>query len=423
MKTWENKLKVSTKVSLYFSIITLVIFIIIMTFINIFTFYSWYNEETKEILQDTKKMREFTLNKHSDKSVKRKETVENLEKKLGVVLKSKIDKDYELIWLHIYEKWDKYYLIYISDSKFWKFSLPYDITLIINEQIKLLEASIIILILLVFISYFIAKFLFIKFALKDIFNISKKLKNIEVRKLNKLSTHLRKDDDLYIIVQSINDFIVLIDKYTSNLKEFNSNVSHEFRTPLMVMQWEIEFSQETWQYKESYNKIESQINLLNELLETFIFISKIDEKNISLVKKDINISITITDILNKLEKIYKDKNIEIKTEIKENIVLKTDEKLLYIIIKNLIDNSFKYTDNWWKIEITLNNDSLAIKDNWIWINKEALDNIFNNFYRESSDNKWYWIWLNIVKKIITILGFKIEVKSTKGEWSEFKVKF
>jgi len=419
-----NKLKVSTKISIYFSIYTTIFFFIVLTFINIFTFYSWYTEETTEIQQKTEKMHKYTLDKHSDEAVKRKSTKENLEKKLWIVLKTSIDKDYKLIWLNIYTKWDKYYLIYISDSKFWQFALPYDITLILDEQVKLLQISIIILILIIFISYFTSKFLFIKFALKDIFNISKKLKNIELHELNKLSTPLRKDDDLYVIVQAINDFIVLIDKYTTNLKEFNSNISHEFRTPLMVMQWEIEFSQETWMYKESYNKIESQINLLNELLETFIFISKIDENKIKLTKKDINISITLTDILDKLEKIYKEKNIEIKTDIKENIVIKTDEKLLYIVIKNLIDNSFKYTGSWWKIEITLNNNSLAIKDNWIWISKEALENIFNNFYRENnSDNKWFGIWLNIVKKILTILWFKIEVKSSKWKWSEFRVKF
>jgi K+-sensing histidine kinase KdpD len=95
----------------------------------------------------------------------------------------------------------------------------------------------------------------------------------------------------------------------------------------------------------------------------------------------------------------------------------------FLVVKNLIDNSFKYTNDNWKIEIFLTEKSFKIIDNWVWISKSKLDNIFNNFYRESSDDKWYWIWLNIVKKIIDLLNYKISIKSKKWFWSEFEINF
>jgi len=420
------QLKTSTKISLYFSIFTTIIFVFVIIFINIFTFRSWYNQETNEIKKDTEKMNTYTLEKHSDDAIKRKETIDNLETKLGVVLKTKIDKEYEFVWLNIYEKYDKYYLVYFHDSKFWLFALPYNITLTVYNQKTLLTISIILLILIFFISYIIAKFLFTKLALKNIYNISNQLKATKISNISYksyINTDLKKDDEVYIIVKSINDFIRLIDKYTTNLKQFNSNVSHEFKTPLMIMLSEIEYSIETWKYKESYNKIESQINILNELLETFIFISKVVENKIKIIKKSTDINLILENKLIEIQEIYKDKNIKLNINIDKNTNIETDEKLLWIVLRNLIDNSFKYTQNSGTINIILKKEYFKIIDNGIWISKDKLNNIFNSFFREKEDNKWYGIWLNIVQKIIIILWFKINIKSIKWKWSEFTIRF
>jgi signal transduction histidine kinase len=97
--------------------------------------------------------------------------------------------------------------------------------------------------------------------------------------------------------------------------------------------------------------------------------------------------------------------------------------LLEVLIKNILENAYKYNKNNWKITIELNQRYLSIKDSWIWIKKENIYQIFDSFYRVENSVKWYGVWLNIVKKISDILKYKIEVKSEIKEWTEFKIFF
>jgi len=91
------------------------------------------------------------------------------------------------------------------------------------------------------LSFFISKLLFIKLALKDIFYISNKLKNIDLNNVTKIELDLYKNDEINIIVNSINNFLKAIEQNTKSLKEFNTQVSHEFKTPLMVISSELEY--------------------------------------------------------------------------------------------------------------------------------------------------------------------------------------
>jgi len=139
--------------------------------------------------------------------------------------------------------------------------------------------------------------------------------------------------------------LTLIEENTKNLKEFNTMVSHEFKTPLMVISSQIEYAVKTKDYEKSFLKIERQIDLLNELLETFLFISKIQNSKVNINQKEVNISNIVENLIQEFEEIYASKNLKIIKNIKPKILLKTDEKLFLLVIKNLIDNSFKYTNN------------------------------------------------------------------------------
>ena len=169
--------------------------------------------------------------------------------------------------------------------------------------------------------------------------------------------------------------------------------------------------------------MEKQIHLLNELLETFLFISKVQNSFIKIDLRNVPISNVLHEIIVEIQNIYKEKHISLSLQIKENLSIFSDEKLLHLILKNLIDNSFKYTNAKGKIEIVLEKDSFSITDNGIWIHKDKLENIFETFYRESDDEKWYGVWLNIVKKSVEILGYTLQVQSTKWFGSTFFISF
>jgi signal transduction histidine kinase len=100
-------------------------------------------------------------------------------------------------------------------------------------------------------------------------------------------------------------------------------------------------------------------------------------------------------------------------------VIKID---LIICISNILKNAIKHSKNKWEINIKFENNTIEIKDNWIWIKEENLNKIFERNYSEQKWT-WTWLWLSIIQKIINKNWRKIKVESIKWKETLFKIYF
>lgn len=420
-KTITMKITTGTKISLLFALFSFILSFFLLVFINIFSFFSWYNDEKQEVIEKLDQEYLEILSEEVTQSWQKEKIAKEMIEKSGFLWD--IPKEYWFVFFDLYKKWRDIFIVIPKNTKFWNLYLPYNVSTHYNNQIDLGFISLFALFVFTILSYFVSKLLFIRFALKDVFFITRKLKNMNLETLEKIDLHLNPKDEIFEITSSINKFLTQIEKNTKNLHEFNSIVSHEFKTPLMIISSQIELAYKTKKYEENLEKIEKQVHLLNELLETFLFISKVQNSFVKIELKSVSISHLLHEIITEIQPIYQEKNISLSLQIKENLTILSDEKLLHLILKNLIDNSFKYTNPKGKIEIILEKNSFCITDNGIWIHKDKLENIFETFYRESDDEKWYGVGLNIVKKSVEILGYTLEVESTKWFWSTFIISF
>ncbi len=205
------------------------------------------------------------------------------------------------------------------------------------------------------------------------------------------------------------------------LKMFNSNVSHELKTPLAIMKSEIEVALMNKKCDEKLLKsLLDEINYINDITEKLLFLTK-EYKNIK--KTPIDLEELLFEIVEKYEN-----KIEFRLDFGEDeYEILGDKTLLKIAISNIIENSIKYGASY--INIILNKQKnkiiLKIKDNGIGIPKEKLPFIFDEFYRaDESHNKnikGFGLGLSIVKNILTLHGAKIKVKSQGGV--EFIIEF
>ena len=303
----------------------------------------------------------------------------------------------------------------------------------LEEQFESIEFELFMLIFITIFSYFLSKYLFSRLIFKYIFALSEKLKKFDFNDIKKIDFK-KWGSEIDIITNSINNFLDIIIKNRENLKNFNSQVAHEFKTPLMVISSELEYlklskhnalafwnKENTSDIWNSYEKIEIQIEKLNNLLSNFLLLTKIDNSK-KIKKQNINLFDLTENILKNLENIYKDKKIKIKNDIWKNTEIYTQKDLFEVVLKNILENAFKYNKNLWKISLLTEGFSplkLKISDTWIWIKKQNLDKIWNNFYRENEFSKWYWVWLNLVKNICDKLKINISVKSEEKIWTEF----
>jgi nitrogen-specific signal transduction histidine kinase len=235
---------------------------------------------------------------------------------------------------------------------------------------------------------------------------------------------------IYLIVLLIGyKFIDTIAKNIENtikrLKFFNSNVSHELKTPLTIMKGEIELALTNKEYNEKILKsLLNEINYINDITEKLLFLTKKD-----FTKREFE-EVDLEDIiLEIIEKYLRKININIEIDDNDEYIIFGDKTLLKMAISNLIENSIKYGAK--NINIILqkrkNKIRLIIEDDGIGIPKEKLPFIFDEFYRvDESHNKkikGFGLGLAIVKSILNLHKAKIHVESEVNKGVKIIIEF
>lgn len=235
------------------------------------------------------------------------------------------------------------------------------------------------------------------------------------------------NDEIWILAKTFDSFINKIKFSIKREKELYEDINHDLRTPLMVISTSIELlkSWELSSYQiEKLDMIDENSNKMKNLINELLFLNK----NIISTNEEIEINIQdfLKNIVHNFSIIWNKKWVLINLETKSNFILKTNPLILDKLFWNIIKNAISYT-NEWNINIIVEKNKISIKDTWIWIEKEDLNNIWNRFYRveKSRNNKnwWFWLWLSIVKRIIEENNWKIEINSKIWIWTEFIIYF
>lgn len=265
---------------------------------------------------------------------------------------------------------------------------------------------------------------------KKIINMKKNINNKTYRiKLNYIEDNT---DQVIITAQDITK----IETTERMRREFVSNASHELKTPITIISGFIEtiklgHIKDSNQLNHFIDIIEQEVKRLSLLTNSLLELSNSENSGNS--KKQvytIKIDECFANIISLYEKLAKDKQIDILSEI-ENIEITSyiNYEFLRTVVGNLIDNAIKYSNNNTNIFVkaNLNNNKIIIKvqDQGIGISKADLQNIFRRFYRvdksRNSKTGGTGLGLAIVKNMIFNLNGKIKVDSKLGEGTVFTV--
>ena len=214
-----------------------------------------------------------------------------------------------------------------------------------------------------------------------------------------------------------------VENNLNDMHDFIHNAWHELKTPISIIHSNLQLINQTKVFeKDLVDEWLIEINRLNNLIESLVELSSVNNP-------DKNEKIKLNDEILLINKDFtyeaKKKKIDILFINNYDKFLTINKQYFYILYSNLLWNAIKYSNNWWKIIINLNKNSLSIKDNWIWIGNENIDKIFDRFFmwEKSRNTEWHGIWLSLVKKIIWINKWKIKVQSIKWKWSTFTILF
>ncbi len=242
---------------------------------------------------------------------------------------------------------------------------------------------------------------------------------------------VKHDEELNGIVEKLNSFTEKLGEVAATKYDFINNFTHEFRTPITSIKGfsEMMLKDENVTEEEicKYGKIISaECERLKGLAETTAYLHSVDVKNSAVEKQEFDIKNEIEECVLQLHNEAQKKGVEItvKADSFKVVAARALARQLWL---NLLSNSVKYTGNGGKVNVagkaTSNGYVLSVADNGDGISDEALNRIFEAYYREDSarPTKGVGLGLTIAKKIADLHGWKLRVTSEKGKGSTFEV--
>ncbi len=267
-----------------------------------------------------------------------------------------------------------------------------------------------------------------RYVLQPIIDLSLCSKEVSKGNFNvKAKNFKTRNDELSELVDNFNDMVEQLSKNEYLHKDFVSNLSHEYKTPLTAIHGYAEMiatcELNDNQIKDYSNNILKQAIRLSNLSKELLKLSEIENKMI--YKEEYQLDVQIRDIVILLQKHWESKNITLDIEL-ESITFNGDSKLMYHAIINIIENAIKYSKENGLIKIYLNKKEsieLTIEDNGIGIEQSKLDKIFNRFYQTDESHNSYGngLGLSIVNKVVELHNSKIEVTSEINKGTKFKI--
>lgn len=225
------------------------------------------------------------------------------------------------------------------------------------------------------------------------------------------------------VVNSIN---ILLERSRDNIEyieQFNSDVSHQLRTPLAEMKMELE------QFFDRKDKkfiiLNSQVNYMSHIIEQLLLYAKTNPSTINLTRlKKASLNKICKDFCIKTAPRVYQKGFEFVFEdLNEEIFIKTDPIILESMLENIINNALHYAvdkDGNPMGKITL---SIQRHDDTIWLNvkdegngvkEELLENIFQRYYRVDLNKNGSGLGLSIVKQIAALHNAEVHATNDHG---------
>lgn len=240
----------------------------------------------------------------------------------------------------------------------------------------------------------------------------------------------RKNQMLNELIDDFNAMVQELKTIETLKSDFISNVSHEFKTPLAVIQSyskalrRKDLDDET---RAKYEKVlDNNVYKLTSLTSNILNLSKIENQRIVIDKTEFLLDEQIRQAILLLEPEWKNKNITFELDLKEALYYGSKD-LLAQVWQNLIGNAVKFShpDSTIFISLYERDDSTVVKvrDEGIGMDDETQKHIFEKFYQGDTTHSVYGngLGLSLVKRITDICGGEIIVESQKNVGSTFTV--
>lgn len=242
-------------------------------------------------------------------------------------------------------------------------------------------------------------------------------------------------DELTFLGDEFNDLMERLRTSEQKRSRFVSDASHELKTPLasikLLADSILQNDMDMDTVREFVGDIGNEADRLNRTTAKLLALTRVDGREQDAECEIITMAPTVNRVVRMLSAIAKQNSITIETHLEQDCPILILEDDLYQIIFNLVENGIKYNVPGGTLSVSLlreaDNAVLRVADTGMGIPQEALDHIFERFYRvdkaRSRATGGSGLGLAIVRSIVQRSRGQIAVESQVGKGTTFTVRF
>lgn len=269
-------------------------------------------------------------------------------------------------------------------------------------------ASIVFVVVVVFVSYLIS--VFVVSGTNKIADTAR-----EIIKTGDLSRRVElgsRWDDLSNMAAVLNLLLDRIEELMIGVKQVSDNIAHDLRTPLTRMRNKIESLSDSEQKQTLIEESDNILSTFNALLR----ISRLETEKQRSQFSQVNLKDIVCDVAEFYEPLAEERGITLQIDVADALIT-GDRDLLFQAYANILDNALKFTPENRTIEITLLKDSnieITFKDSGSGVPENEIGNIFDRFYRgeKSRSSSGTGLGLSLVKAVIELHDGRVKAQNT-----------
>lgn len=238
-------------------------------------------------------------------------------------------------------------------------------------------------------------------------------------------------DYLDRMILDLNTMIAALGSIETLKTDFFSNVSHEIKTPLAVIQGSAELllrQDLSSEQREQAETIFRQAKKLSGLIGNILKLNKLEKQVIVPATRRYDLCEQLAECALLFEDRWSDKDIEFEADMEDSCFVRADRGLTDLIWNNLMSNAVKFTEPGGSITLTQRTVGdtcvVSVSDTGCGMDEETVKHIFDKFYQGDTSHatEGNGLGMALAMRVAQLHGYGIEVESEKGRGTRFEVR-
>lgn len=234
------------------------------------------------------------------------------------------------------------------------------------------------------------------------------------------------DHEVRVLAKALEQYTDRIRSFVDRERTFTRDASHELRTPITVIRLAaaalLDDDALSSRARTQAERIQAAAHDMTELVEAFLLLAREDAQG--LVSEPVDMAAVVTTEIERARPLLKRKPVTVETDFQASPALSAPERVLSVLVGNLIRNAFHYTERG-VVRIRLASGVLTIDDSGVGIRQEQVATLLRPFQRgaAASGGVGWGVGLTIVKRLVDRFGWELAFTSREGGGTRVRVVF